>query len=56
MEAELKHNLLSLLLEMVLAIKNKVLAAIKQVDGGGSTTMNMSDTATTSNTSLGGYA
>ena len=38
------------------AIKNKFLAAIKQVDGGGSTTIDMSDTATTSSTALGGYS
>lgn len=39
-----------------LAIRNKVIEAIGRVDGGGMTTINMSDTATTLATELMGIA
>ena len=38
------------------AIRDKVIEAIGRVDGGGITTMDMSDTATTAVTSLDGVA
>ena len=38
------------------AIKSKILAAIRLVDGGGSTVIDMTDTATTTATAVNGFA